>query len=149
MATKQLTLEINLDELVLEDLEVLDMSKTEKLPGGQTRSVTSMHTILDTLDRIVVGGVRGKGYKGTQLMQILEQVQTAIFSEMDTLHLQVLTGQPLDDLTTGIPTSIIDENNLIDPIILFHCFLNFRDECLQISFFVIDGNNNGYINGLA
>ena len=75
----QLTLEINLDELTLDDLEVLDMSKVEVMPDGVTvRPVTSMSTILDTLDRIVVGGIRGQGYKASQLAEIISQVMAAV-----------------------------------------------------------------------
>jgi hypothetical protein len=76
-------LEIDLDELLLDDLEVLDMSKPEKLPGGTMRPVTSMSTVLDVLDRVVVGGVRNRGFKGSQLMEVIEQVQSAIFSNIN------------------------------------------------------------------
>lgn len=62
-----LRLEVDLDKFELEDWEILDGSK----PG------TRMTDLLDCLDRLLVGGARGRGFKGTQLAEI----QQAILAE--------------------------------------------------------------------
>lgn len=80
---KELRIEIDLDKFELEDLEVLDMSRVEMLPNGTVRPVTSMRVIIDVLDRLVVGGVRGKGYKGTQFWDIFRAVSDAIGAGMN------------------------------------------------------------------
>jgi len=63
----ELKFEVNLDLLELDDLEILDMSKE-----GAT-----MREYLDVLDRIVVGGVRGKGYKVTDMRQMGDAILEA------------------------------------------------------------------------
>ena len=80
---KELKLQIDLDKFELEDLEVLDLSRIEVLPDGTIRPVTPMRIIIDVLDRLVVGGVRGKGYKGTQFWEIFRAVSDAIGAGMN------------------------------------------------------------------
>ena len=63
-----LKFEINLDALEIDDLEILDASK----PGVKARD------ILDVLDRLVVGGVRGKGYKFTAMKALGQAVFAAV-----------------------------------------------------------------------
>jgi len=63
---------VDLDQFELDDLEILDMSRV----GGVT-----MREYLDVLDRLVVGGVRGKGYRGTQLKALAEAINEAVKAE--------------------------------------------------------------------
>ena len=63
----ELKFEVDLDLLELDDLEILDMSK-----DGAT-----MREYLDVLDRIVAGGVRGKGYKVTDMRQMGDAILKA------------------------------------------------------------------------
>jgi hypothetical protein len=65
--TEELKFEVDLDLLELDDLEILDMSKE-----GAT-----MREYLDVLDRIVAGGVRGKGYKVTDMRQMGDAILAA------------------------------------------------------------------------
>ena len=68
LTTKNLVLEIDLEKFELDDWEKLD----PRIEG------VNMKDVLDTLDKLVVGGVRGKGYKGLDLMQIQEAVGEAL-----------------------------------------------------------------------
>src|SRR5574341_1885506 len=79
----ELRIQVDLDNFELEDLEILDLSRVEKLPGGQVRPVTPMRIIIDLLDRVVVGGVRGKGYKAAQFWQIFNAVSEAVGSNLN------------------------------------------------------------------
>ena len=63
----ELKFEVDLGLLELDDLEILDMSK-----DGAT-----MREYLDVLDRIVGGGVRGKGYKVTDMQQMGDAIMEA------------------------------------------------------------------------
>jgi len=72
--TEDIKLSVDLDQFELDDLEILDMSKS----GGVT-----MREYLDVLDRLVVGGVRGKGYKGTQLKALAEAINEAVKREVN------------------------------------------------------------------
>lgn len=65
---KTIKLEIDLDEMLLEDWEKLD---------PRVEGVT-MGVVLDTLDRLVVGGVRNRGYSGLDLFIIQEAVGDAV-----------------------------------------------------------------------
>jgi len=58
------------DALLMDDLEVLDGSKAG----------TRFNNMLDVLDRVVVGGVRGKGYPAATLVAMSK----AIFSSFGT-----------------------------------------------------------------
>jgi hypothetical protein len=71
-------LEINLDAFTMDDWEVLDFSKTSFLPDGTPRNGVPMSEMLDTLDRLIVGGVRGKGYSGELLGEMIKQVNEAL-----------------------------------------------------------------------
>lgn len=68
LTTKDLVIEIDLTEFELDDWEKLD----PRIEG------VSMKDVIDTLDKLVVGGVRGKGYKGLDLMQIQSAVGEAL-----------------------------------------------------------------------
>lgn len=63
----ELKFEVDLDLLELDDLEVLDMS----------RDGVRMKDYLDVLDRIIVNGVRGKGYKVTDMQQMGDAILAA------------------------------------------------------------------------
>lgn len=65
-----LRLEIDLDQFELEDWEILDGSK----PG------TKMNDMLNVLDRLVVGGARGRGWKGQQLFEIQKAIMDQVMA---------------------------------------------------------------------
>ena len=54
-------IEIDLDQLFIDDLELLDGLAAERIAGTD---------LLDLLDRVVVGGVRGRGLRFTQMKEI-------------------------------------------------------------------------------
>lgn len=76
MAKKQedtaLRLEVDLTRFELDDWEILDGSR----PG------TKMFDIMNVLDRLIVGGVRGKGYSGMQLVDIQKAILTQVQAEI-------------------------------------------------------------------
>jgi len=65
---EEIKFEIDLDALEIDDLEVLDRSKPE----------TTMHDLLNVLDRLVIGGVRGHGYKVKTLDIIAETIKDLV-----------------------------------------------------------------------
>ena len=71
---KDIRFEVNLDNFELDDMEVLDASK----PG-----VTSKE-ILDVLDRLIVGGVRGKGYKFSMIKTLGNAIVSAVNASVDS-----------------------------------------------------------------
>ena len=54
-------IEIDLDQLFIDDLELLDGLAAGRIAGT---------ALLDLLDRVVVGGVRGRGLRFTQMKEI-------------------------------------------------------------------------------
>lgn len=67
---------IDTDQLVLEDLEVLSMLADLRKSEWFTHENTGR--ILDMLDRVVEGGVRGQGYKISELGRIAAAVFDAV-----------------------------------------------------------------------
>lgn len=71
LSDETITFEVDIDKIELDDLEVLDGSK-ERL---------QMRQVLDVLDKVVIGGVRGKGFKQSQLPDIQRAILDRISTE--------------------------------------------------------------------
>ena len=61
-----------------------------------------MKDVLDTLDKLVVGGVRGKGYKGLDLMQIQEAVGDALKNATNVARSWMLSS-PTSSVSAPLP----------------------------------------------
>jgi hypothetical protein len=58
---EEVGIEIDLEQLFIDDLELIGDLATGQVAGK---------ALLDLLDRVVVGGVRGRGWRFTQLREI-------------------------------------------------------------------------------
>ena len=67
---EEINIEVDLDTFELEDWERLD---------PRSEGIT-MKVMIDTLDRLVIGGVRDRGFSGLQLFTI----QTAVFNAVQS-----------------------------------------------------------------
>lgn len=70
-----LTIEVDPDALTIDDLPVL-VGVGEFAEGGFTRP--RLEELLDVLDRVVIGGVRGQGYRISDFSAIVAGVMDAI-----------------------------------------------------------------------
>ena len=76
---EELTIRIDLENCYIDDLEtIVAMAGSGKMPEPGT-----MKAFMDLLDRVVVGGVRGKGIPMTALGQIGQQLMQAINEGMN------------------------------------------------------------------
>jgi hypothetical protein len=66
---KEIEIEIDLDELLIDDMEILDRAKDDNLPAGE---------LLAFLDRIVVGGVKNRKMPMRYLALIMKELGEAI-----------------------------------------------------------------------
>jgi len=71
----EIAVDVDVDKMELEDWERLD----PRIDG------ILMNDVLDTLDRLVVGGVRGKGYSGLDLVRLQLAVGDALKQAMNPL----------------------------------------------------------------
>jgi len=73
-------IQVDVDKLLLDDLPLMAMF-ADQTPAGQLRMVQQMDAVMDMLDRVVVGGARGKGYPLRALGEIMTKINTSLQAE--------------------------------------------------------------------